>query len=58
MNHVGTSQLERFWRVNYVVFCEMDVSVDKLEAVAILCVEQLVSSLFCINSLQSVIVSL
>ncbi len=41
-----------------VVFCEMFASVDKLEAVPILCVEQLVSSLFCINASQSSIISL
>ena len=41
----------------HVVFCEMFVSVDKLEAVPILFVEQLVSSLFCINASQNDIIS-
>ncbi len=35
----------------------MFVSVDKLEAVPILCEEQLVSSLFFINASESVIIS-
>ncbi len=42
----------------HVVFCEMDVSVDKLAAVPILCVEWLVSSLCFMNASQSVIISL
>ena len=42
----------------HVVLCEMFPIVDKLEAVSILCVEQLVSSLFCINASQNVIISL
>ena len=58
MNHVDTSQLERLLRVElslmlttgHVVFCEMFVSVEKLEAVPILCVEQLVLPLFCMNA--------
>ncbi len=37
------------------MLCEMFASVDKLEAVAILCVEQLVSSLSCMNASQSAI---
>ena len=41
-----------------VVFCEMDVSVDKLAAVPILCVEQPVLPLFCMNASQSAIISL
>ena len=43
---------------DHVVFCEIDVSVDKLAAVPILCVEQLVLSLFCMNASQSAIISL
>ena len=39
-------------------FCVISVSVDKLEAVPILCVERLVSPLFCMNDSQSVIISL
>ncbi len=42
----------------HVVFCEMYVSVDKLAAVPILCVEQPVVPLFCMNACQSVIISL
>ncbi len=42
----------------HVVFCKMYVSVDKLAAVPILCVEQLVLPLFCMNASQSVIISL
>ncbi len=42
----------------YAVFCQMFVSVDKLEAVTILCVEQPVLSLFCMNASQSTIISL
>ena len=38
----------------HVGFCVIFVSVDKLEAVPMLCVERLVSSLFCINASQSV----
>ncbi len=39
-------------------FYVISVSVDKLEAVLMLCVEQLVSSLFCMDATQSVIISL
>ena len=39
----------------HVVFCEVYVSVDKLAAVPILCVEQLVLPLFCMNASQSTI---
>ena len=42
----------------HVVFREMFASVDKLEAVPKLCVEQLVLPLFCMNDPQSVIISL
>ena len=42
----------------HVVLCEMFVSVDKLAAVPILCVEQLVFPLFCMNASQSAIISL
>ncbi len=42
----------------HVVFCEMYVSVDKLEAVPILHVEQLVLHVFCMNASQSAIISL
>ena len=42
----------------HVVVCHMFVSVDKLEAVPILCVERLVLPLFCMNASQSVIMSL
>ncbi len=42
----------------HVVFCEMYVRVDKLVALPILCVEQLVLLLFCMNASQSVIISL
>ena len=42
----------------HVVFGEMDVSVDKLVAVPILCVEQLVLPLFCMNAPQRAIISL
>ncbi len=38
----------------HVVFREMFASVDKLEAVSILCVERLVLPLFCMNASQSV----
>ena len=41
-----------------VLFCEMYVSVDKLVAVPILCVKQLVLPLFCMNASQSTIISL
>ena len=41
-------------RCNFVI----SMCVDKLEAVPIFCVEQLVSSLFCMNASQSVIISL
>ncbi len=41
----------------HVVFCQMFASVDKLEAVPILCAEQLVLPLFCMNASQSVIIS-
>ena len=34
----------------HVVVCQMFVSVDKLEAVPILCVERLVLPLFCMNA--------
>ncbi len=40
------------------MFGEMYVSVDKLEAVPILCVEQLVLPLLCMNASQSAIISL
>ena len=40
------------------MFCEMYVSVDKLAAELILCVEQLVLPLFCMNASQSAIISL
>ena len=40
------------------MLCEMYVSVDKLAAVPILCVEQLVLPLFCMNASQSIIISL
>ncbi len=36
----------------HVVVCPMFVSVDKLEAVPILCVEQLVSPPFCVILLR------
>ena len=39
-------------------FCEMFVSVDKIEAVPILCVERRVVPLFCMNASQSAINSL
>ena len=42
----------------HVVFCKMYVSVDKLAAVPMLCVEQPVLPLFCMSASQSVIVSL
>ena len=42
----------------HVVFCKMYVSVDKLVAVPILCVEQLVLPLFCVTASQSAIISL
>ncbi len=42
----------------HVVVGQMFVSVDKFEAVLILCVKQLVLPLFCINASQSVIISL
>ena len=42
----------------HVVFCEMFASVDKLEDVPILCVEQLVLPLFWMNASQSVIITL
>ena len=42
----------------HVVFFAMYVSVDKLVAVPILCVEQLVLPLFCMNASQSTIISL
>ena len=42
----------------HVVFCKKYVSGDKLAAVPILCVEQLVLPLFCMNALQSAIISL
>ena len=42
----------------HVVVCPMFVSVNKFEAVPILCVERLVLSLFCMNASQSVIISL
>ncbi len=62
MNHVDTSQLERFWRVNslhvHVVFREMFASVNKLAAVPILCVGQLVLPLSCMNASQSAKISL
>ncbi len=65
MNHVDTSQLEKLWRVNSLdvdhwsccIFL-ISVSVDKLEAVPILCVEQPVLPLFCMNASQSAIISL
>ena len=38
--------------------CQMFVSVDKLEAVPILCVEQPVLPLFCMSASQSIIISL
>ena len=40
----------------HVVFCKMYVSVDKLVAVPILGVEQLVLPLFCMNASQSAII--
>ena len=43
---------------SHVVFRKMFVSVDKLEAVPILGVEQFVSPLFCMNPSQCVIKSL
>ena len=43
---------------DHVVFCEIDVSVDKLAAVPILCVKQLVLPLFFMNASQSTIISL
>ncbi len=66
MNHVDSSQLERSWRgelswclpLVMLYFCVISVSVDKLAAVPILCVEQLVSPLFCMNASQSAIISL
>ena len=65
MNHVDTSQLERLWRVNSLdvnnrscCVLQDDVSVNKLAAVPILCVEQPVLPLFCMNASQSVIISL
>ena len=42
----------------HVVFCKMFVSVDKLAAVPILFVEQLVLPLVCMNASQSAIISL
>ena len=42
----------------HVVFCVMNVSVDMLAAVPILCVEQLVSPLLCMNASQSIIIFL
>ena len=45
-------------KTGHVVFCQMFVSVDKLEAVTILCVEQSVLSLFCMNASQSTVISL
>ena len=42
----------------HVVICQMFVSDDNLEAVPILCVEQLVLPLFCMNASQSAIISL
>ena len=42
----------------HVLFCEMFVSVDKLEAVPVLCVEQLVLPLFGMNASQSTKISL
>ena len=42
----------------HVVFCKMYVSVDKLAAVPISCVDQLVLPLFCMNASQSAIISL
>ncbi len=42
----------------HAVFCEMYVIVDKLAAVPISCVEQLVLPLFCMNSFQSIIIFL
>ena len=45
-------------RTVHVVFCEMYVSVDKLVAVPILCVEQPVLPLFCMNASQSTMISL
>ncbi len=63
-HHVDTSQLERLWRVNSLDVnnrscCVLrDVCVDKLVALPILCVQQLVSPLFCMNASQSAIISL
>ncbi len=42
----------------HVVVCQMIASVDKLEALPILCVEQLELPLFCMNASQSVKISL
>ncbi len=42
----------------HVVFREMFASVDKLEVVQILCVEQPVLPLFCLKASQSAIISL
>ena len=42
----------------HVVFCEMFVSVNKRAVVPMLCVEQLVLPLFCMNASQSAIISL
>ena len=42
----------------HVALCKMYVSVDKLAAVPISCVEQLVLPLFCMNTFHSIIISL
>ena len=41
-----------------VVFSKISVSVDELEAVPMLCVKQLVSTLLCMNAWQNVIISI
>ncbi len=66
MNHVDTSPLERLWinelllmlTTSHVAFSVISVSVNKLEAVPILCVKRLVLPLFSMNASQSVIISL
>ena len=45
-------------KTGHVVFCEMEVSVDKLAAVPLLRVEQPVLPLFCMSASQSIIISL